>query len=113
MAEAEKDEHQNIYFRNSRLEELLVEAGSVSEMAAIMKDKEYLIPDGELLSLNLLDSDGTTVCRYLTNSIVGGGGVKVGDRGLFPKEITLPDHVHNYHVLPIVSQTDTFLYRYT
>ncbi len=102
LAEAEKDEHQNIYFRNSRLEELLVEAGSVSEMAAILKDKEYLIPDGELLSLNLLDTDGIPVCRYLTNSIVGGGGVKAEDRRLFPKEITLPDHVHNYHVVPIV-----------
>ena len=102
LAEAEKDEQQNVYFRNSRLEELFVGAGSVEEIAAILKDKEYLIPDSELLSLNLLDTDGTTVCRYLTNSIVGGDGVQVEEGVLFPKRSVLPDNVRNYHVLPIV-----------
>lgn len=102
LAEAEKDERQNVFFRNSKLEEAFVEAGSVNEIAAILKDNEYLIPDSELLSVNLLDREGIPVCCYLTNSIVGGNEVKVEERMLFPKEITLPDNVHNYHVLPIV-----------
>lgn len=102
LAEAEKDEMHNVYFRNSRLEELLVEAGSVNEMVAIFKDKEYLIPDSEILSVCLLDAEGTPVCRYLTNSIVGGDGVKVEGKSLFPKRISLPEDVYNYHILPIM-----------
>ncbi len=102
LAEAEKDEQQNVCFRNSRLEELFVESGSVNELAAIIKGNEYLIPDSELLSVNLLDGEGTPVCRYLTNSIVSGDGVRVEERALFPPKASLPDNVCNYHVLPIV-----------
>ena len=102
LAEAEKDEQHNVCFRNSKLEELFVESGSVNEMAVVLKDKEYLVPDAEMLAVNLLDEDGTMVCRYVTNSIVGGDGVRVENAALFPKRLTLPDNVCNYHVLPIV-----------
>lgn len=102
LAEAEKDEQQNVCFRNSRLEELFLDAGSVNELAAVLKDKEYLIPDSELLGLSLVDEEGTFICRYLTNSIVGGDGVRIEEGALFPKKIVLPDNVQNYHVLPVV-----------
>lgn len=102
LAEAERDERQNVYFRNSKLEESFVEAGSVNEMAAILKDKEYLVPDCELLSVNLLDGEGTAFCCYLSNTIVGGDGVRIEEAALFPKQTALPESVHNYHVVPIV-----------
>ncbi len=102
LAEAEKDEMQNMYFRNSKMEEACVEARSVDDMKAIMKDKEYLIPDSEVNGLNLFNSDGELVCHYLSNSIVTGDGVPVGQKQLFPQRITLPEEVRNYHVLPIV-----------
>lgn len=102
LAESEKDELQNMYFRNSKLEEACVEACSVNDMKAIMKDKEYLIPDSEVVGLNLFDSDGELMCHYLSNSIVTGEGKPVGKKHLFPAQVALPENVHNYHVLPIV-----------
>lgn len=102
LAESEKDERQNVYFRNSKLEELLVGAGSVREMALIIKDNEYLIPDCELLSVNLPDEDGEICCCYLSNSIVGGDQAKLEENALFPSEVTIPVNVHNCHVLPVV-----------
>lgn len=102
LAEAERDEQQNVYFRNSKLEEAFVEAGSVNDIKAIMKGKEYLVPDSELLALVLFDADGEAVCHYLTNSIVNGDGVKIKGKGLLPEQIVLPEDVHNFHVLPIV-----------
>ncbi len=102
LAEAERDEQQNVYFRNSRLEEAFVEAGSVNDIKAVMKGKEYLVPDSELLALVLFNEDGEAVCHYLTNSIVTGDGVKIEGKRLLPEQVTLPEDVHNYHVLPIV-----------
>jgi DNA-binding LacI/PurR family transcriptional regulator len=102
LAEAEKDELQNMYFRNSKLEEACVAVRSVNDMKAIMKDKEYLIPDSQALGLNLFDSDGKLVCHYLSNRIVTGDGEPIEEKHLFPTQITLPEDVHNYHVLPIV-----------
>ncbi len=102
LAESEKDELQNMYFRNSKLEEACVEARFVNDMKAIMKDKEYLIPDSDVNGLNLFDADGELVCHYLSNSIVTGDGEPVGTHRLFPQRVTLPEEVRNYHVLPIV-----------
>ena len=102
LAEAEKDEQQKMYFRNSRLEEAFVEAGSLDEIKDIMKGKEYLIPDCEVLALVLFEPDGTAVCHYLTDDIVNGDDVSVEEGRLLPEQITLREDVHNYHVLPIV-----------
>ncbi len=102
LAEAEKDEQYNVYFRNGKLEESFVEAKNVNEMSAIIKDKEYLIPDIQLLAVNLYEPDGTLNCRYLTNSIVSGNAVKVEQNSLFPEGIALPDHINNFQVIPIV-----------
>ena len=102
LAETEKDEQQNMYFRNSRLEEAFVGAGSIEEIKAVMKGKEYLIPDSEFLALVLFEADGTAVCHYLTNSIVNGESIPVEEGCLLPKQIAAPEGVHNYHILPIV-----------
>ncbi len=102
LAESEKDERQNVFFRNSKLEEAFVEAGSVSEIMAIVKDREYLIPDIQLLAVDLLDPDGEVYCHYLTNCIVSGGAVKTADGSFLPENMTIPADVHNFHVLPIV-----------
>ena len=102
LAESERDEQQNVYFRNSKLEEALVQAESVAEMMEIVKDREYLIPDIQLLAVNLLEPDGTVFCHYFSNSIVNSGPERVEENSLFPDSIALPDDVHNFHVLPIV-----------
>ena len=102
LAESERDEMQNMYFRNSKLEEEFVAAGSVYDIKAIIKDKEYLIPDRAVVALNLFEPDGSLVCHYLSNSIVDGDGVLIEEKSLFPKQIALPEDVMNYHVIPIV-----------
>lgn len=102
LEESEKDELQNMYFRNSKLEEEFVEVASVNDIQAIIKDKEYLIPDRETIALDLFEPDGTLKCFYLSNSIVDGDGVEVEEKSLFPKQIILPENVRNYHVLPVV-----------
>ena len=102
LAESEKDEIWNMYFRNSKMEEACVGAGSVNDIKIIMRDKEYLIPDRKVVGLNLFDSDGELICHYLSNSIVTGDGQPVDKKSLFPQRVTLPEDVHNYHVLPIV-----------
>ena len=102
LAESEKDELQNVYFRNSKLEEECVSIRSVNDLKVIMKDKEYLIPDSKVVALNLFNSDGELECHYLSNTIVNGDGEPVEKNRLFPQQVTLPEDVHNYHVLPIV-----------
>lgn len=102
LAESERDEMQNMYFRNSKLEEDFVGASSVNDIKAIIKDKEYLIPDRAVVALDLFEPDGTLVCHYLSNSIVDGDGVVLEEKSLFPQQIDLPEDVRNYHVIPIV-----------
>lgn len=102
LEESERDEQQNMYFRNSKLEEACVEARSVNDIKAIIKEKEYLIPDSEVVALNLFEPNGTMVCQYFSNNIISGEGKKVEKGCLFPKQMVLPEKVLNYHVLPIV-----------
>ena len=102
LAETEKDERQNVFFRNSKLEEAFVEAGSVKEIMTIIKDREYLIPDIQLLAVNLLEPDGEVFCHYMTNCIVAGGAMKIEEGSFLPENMTIPAGVHNFHILPIV-----------
>lgn len=102
LAEAEKEEMQEMYFRNGKLEEAFMEASSVETLRDVIRDREYLIPELKLLSVNLLNGEGDMLCQYMSGSIVTGGAAAVEPGKLFPKKSTLSDSILNYHVVPLV-----------
>ncbi|MBQ7926501.1 MAG: substrate-binding domain-containing protein [Lachnospiraceae bacterium] len=101
LAEAEREDLQETYFRNAKLEEAMMEAASQDEMEEVVRNREYLVPHIRVLAVNLLEQDGTMVCRYLSNN--RSGGLKMVEPGkLFPSNGILPDNVRNCHVVPLV-----------
>ncbi len=102
LLEAEKEEQHEMYFRNGKLEEAIMDAKTVEQMRDIVRDREYLIPNRNLLSVNLLNSNGEIWCQYMSGNIVTGGAEKVKQGKLFPENNMPPDTINNYHVVPLV-----------
>lgn len=102
LAEAEKEELQEMYYLNGRLEETIMEATTMPMMRDVIRDREYLIPNIKMLSINLLEPDGRVWCQYMSGNIVSGGAEPVEVGKLFSKNSVPPDTVHNFHVVPIV-----------
>jgi hypothetical protein len=101
-ATKEKEEKQEMYFRNGKLEEAFMGATSVEALRDIIRDREYLIPEIKLLSVNLLNGEEDMLCQYMSGSIVTGGAAEVEPGMLFPKKSTISDSICNLHVVPIV-----------
>lgn len=110
LAEAEKEEQQEIYYRNGKLEEAIMEARSVEQMRDVVREREYLLPDMKLLSINLLNNQGEIWCQYMTGSIVTGGADKVQKEKLFPGNGMAPDNINNYHAVPLVYNSVSYGY---
>jgi hypothetical protein len=102
LAEAEMKDVQEMYFRNGKLEEAIMEATTLEQMRDVVRDREYLIPNIRMLAVNLLKSDGTVWCQYMSGSIVTGGAEPVMAGKLFPENSIIPDNTNNYHVVPLV-----------
>lgn len=102
LAEAEMKDMQEMYFRNGKLEEAIMEATTLEQMRDVVRDREYLIPNIRMLAVNLLKSDGTVWCQYMSGSIVTGGAEPVMPGKLLPENSILPDNTNNYHVVPLV-----------
>lgn len=110
LAEAQMKETQEMYFRNGKLEEAIMEATSMEQMRDVVRDREYLIPNIRMLAINLLRSDGTVWCQYMSGSIVTGGAEPVMSGKLLPENIILPDNTNNYHVVPLVYNSVNYGY---
>lgn len=102
LAEAEKEETQEMYFRNGKLEEAFMEASSVEALRDAIHEREYLIPEMKFLSVNLLNGEENILCQYMLGSIVTGGAAEVKPGKLFPDKSMIPGSVHNFHVVPII-----------
>ena len=102
LQEAEKEETQEMYYRNGKLEEAIMEATTTAMMRDVVRDREYLIPNIRMLSINLLEPDGRIWCQYMTGSIVTGGAEPLENGKIFPQYSTPPDGTHNFHVVPLV-----------
>lgn len=102
LTEAEKEEEQEMYYRNGKLEEAIMEATTMAMMRDVIRDRQYLIPNIKMMSVNLLEQDGRVWCQYMTGNIVTGGAEPVEEGKLFPENSALPNSVNNYHVVPLV-----------
>ena len=102
LLEAEREEQQEMYFRNGKLEEAIMDAKTVEQMRDIVRDREYLIPYRNLLSVNLLNNNGEIWCQYMSGNIVTGGAERVKKGKLFPENNLPPDSINNLHVVPLV-----------
>lgn len=102
LQEAEKEAQHEMYFRNGKLEEAIMDAKTVEQMRDIVHDREYLIPNRNLLAVNLLNSEGEIWCQYMSGNIVTGGAELVKSGKLFPEGNMPPDTINNYHVVPLV-----------
>ena len=102
LAEAEMKDVQEMYFRNGKLEEAIMEATTFEQMRDVVRDREYLIPNIRMLAVNLLKSDGTVWCQYMSGSIVTGGAEPITAGKLLPENSIVPDNTNNCHVVPLV-----------
>lgn len=102
LLEAEKEEQQDMYFRNGKLEEAIMDAKTVEQMRDVVRDREYLIPNRDLLAVNLMNGNGEIWCQYMSGNIVTGGAEQVKQGKLFPENNMPPDNINNLHVVPLV-----------
>ncbi len=97
----EKRRMEEIYYHNSEIEERLYACKDYDEIADVLNNTHYIVPDKELLAVNLHLDDKTSKCIYLTELIRDGNAVDFETFDLYPKSYVSTGQPKNLHILPI------------
>ena len=97
----EKRRMEEIYYHNSEIEERLYACKNYDEIADVLNNTHYIVPDKELLAVNLHLDDKTSKCIYLTEVIREGNAVDFTTSDFYPREYVSTGQPKNLHILPI------------
>lgn len=92
---------QNIYYRNSQLEEKLITCSSYKELFPVILHSAYLISDKNFMAINVRIDDTTSRCIYLRNHMWDDTPILFKSTELFPTHLVKDTEINNIHVLPI------------
>lgn len=97
----EKRRMEEIYYHNSEIEERLYACRDYDEIADVLNNTHYIVPDKELLAVNLYLDDNTSKCIFMTEVIREGNAVDFDTFELYPKAYVFAGEPKNLHILPI------------
>lgn len=97
----EKRRMEEIYYHNSEIEERLYACKDYDEIADVLNNTHYIVPDKELLAVNLHLDAKTSKCIYLTEVIREGNSVDFNTSDIYPKSYVSTGQPKNLHILPI------------
>lgn len=97
----EKRRMEEIYYHNSEIEERLYACKNYDQIADVLNNTHYIVPDKDLLAVNLHMDDNTSKCIYMTEVIRDGNLVDFKTLDIYPKEYAIGGEPKNLHVLPI------------
>lgn len=97
----EKRRMEEIYYHNSELEERLYSCNDYDGISDVVSNTHYLIPDKELLALNLHLDSNTSRCIYMTEVIREGNFMDFDTFDLYPKSHVFGSEPKNIHIVPI------------
>lgn len=98
----EKRRMEEIYYHNSELEERLYTCKNYDEISDVVSNTHYLIPDKEILAVNLRLDNKMSKCIYMTEVIREGNFVDFETMDIYPKSYVFAGQPKNVHVLPIM-----------
>ncbi len=98
----EKRRMEEIYYHNSELEERLYACKDYEDIFDVVNNTHYLVPDKEILVINLRVDDNTSKCIYMTEVIREGNFVDFETLELYPKSYVFGSEPKNLHVVPII-----------
>lgn len=98
----EKRRMEEIYYHNSEIEERLYACKNYDEIADVLNNTHYIIPDKELLAINLHLDSTTSRCIHLTEVIREGNFVDFETFELYPRPYVFSGEPKNLHILPII-----------
>ncbi|MBQ2799106.1 MAG: LytTR family transcriptional regulator DNA-binding domain-containing protein [Ruminiclostridium sp.] len=98
----EKRRMEEIYYHNSELEERLYSCKNYDEIVDVVSNTHYLIPDKEILAVNLRLDNKMSKCIYMTEVIREGNFVDFETMDIYPKSYVFAGQPKNVHVLPIM-----------
>ena len=97
----EKRRMEEIYYHNSEIEERLYACKDYDDIADVLNNTHYIVPDKELLAVNLHLDNQTSKCIYLTEVIREGNAVDFSTFDLYPKSYVSTGQPKNLHILPV------------
>lgn len=97
----EKRRMEEIYYHNSEIEERLYACKDYDEIADVLNNTHYIVPDKDFLAVNLHLDEETSKCIYMTEVIREGNAVDFSTFELYPKSYVSKAHPKNLHVLPV------------
>ncbi len=104
----EKRRMEEIYYHNSELEERLYTCKNYDEISDVVSNTHYLIPDKEILAVNLRLDNKMSKCIYMTEVIGEGNFVDFETMDIYPKSYVFAGQPKNVHVLPIMFNSKVY-----
>lgn len=104
----EKRRMEEIYYHNSELEERLYTCKNYDEIVDVVNNTHYLIPDKEILVVNLRLNDKMSKCIHMTEVIREGNFIDFETRDIYPKSYVFAGQPKNVHVLPIMFNSKVY-----
>ena len=93
-----------IYYRNSELEEKLCGCRNYKELHPVIFHSSYLIQDKSFLSINIKESDSASRCIYLRNHAWDDEPLLFNSHDIYPRHL-LGSEPRNLHILPMTFQS--------
>lgn len=97
----EKRRMEEIYYHNSELEERLYACNDYDDISDVINHTSYLVPDKEMLVVNLHLENNKSKCIFMTEVIREGNSIDFETYDLYPKSLVFASEPKNLHVVPI------------
>lgn len=89
-------------FRNSFFEENAYTVKNIPQLATLLKQTLYLLPDVKSMSVNLMrDNLGKAECIYMSQAIENAKSVIFDAKQIYPQDHVFAN-IHNTHVIPLM-----------
>lgn len=97
----EKRRMEEIYYHNSELEERLFSCKDYESISEVVNNTHYLVPDKEILVINVHLDNKTSKCIHMTYVVDAGNYVDFETKDLYPRSYVFGSEPKNLHVVPM------------